>query len=78
MHLGYFTLVGEYLRVIYADVKNIEKIVMASLALHKYLKSDDVTYCPVGFTDQDNANSEVTAGQWRREILSACGTGKDF
>ena len=52
---------------------------MACLALRNYSKSDDnVTYCPVGFTDRDNANGEVTAGQWWREILSACGASKDF
>ena len=61
-----------FLSVIHAAVKNIEKIVMACLALHNYLKSDDnVAYCPVRFTDQDNVNGEVTAGHWRREILSA-------
>ena len=68
-----------FLSVIHVDVKNIEKIAMACLAVHNSLKSDDnVTYCPVGFRDQDNVNGEVTAGQWRREILSACGTSKDF
>ena len=34
-----------FLSVTHADAKNIEKIVMACLALHNYLKSDDnVTY----------------------------------
>ena len=57
--------------------KNIEKNIMACLALYYYLKSGD-NVCPVDFTDQDNANGEVTAGQEPREILSACGTSKNF
>ena len=59
-----------FLSVIHADVKNIAKIVMACLALHNYLKSDDnVTYCPVGFTDQDNATVK---------LLLDCGAAKFF
>ena len=39
---------------IHANVKNVENIVMASIAQHNYLKeTDNAMYCPTGYVDHE-------------------------
>lgn len=55
----------------YCDPKNAEKIVLATVALHNFIKSDEengALYCPPKFTDWEDENGEVRQGEWRYEV----------
>ena len=66
-----------FFTVIHGSVENIEKSVLACLALHNFLKSSDsAAYCPHGYADFENADGEITYGRWRKEIpVTSSGNG---
>ena len=50
-----------------ASVDNIEKYVLACIALHNYLRlTDNAMYCPQGFVDSENSSEEIKPGEWRK------------
>ena len=52
----------------YGNVQNVEKIVMASMALHNYLRmTDNASYCPNGYIDSEGSDGTVIPGFWRSE-----------
>ena len=51
--------------------ERIEKIVLATVALHNYLnQTDNVHYTLVGFIDSEGSPGEIIAGQWRKNITN--------
>ena len=53
---------------IHAKQENVEKIVLATIALHNYLRqTDNTSYCPAGFIDSERATGDIIPGYWRRE-----------
>jgi len=68
-----------FFTMINAKVENIEKDVMACIALHNFLKSTDNTnYCPLGYIDHEDGNGEVINGQWRKDISFATNTAQSI
>ena len=52
-----------------ATPEKVEKIILAAVALHNYLRqTDNANYTPVGFVDSENDSGEITEGQWRSKI----------
>ena len=46
-----------------ATPEKVEKIILAAVALHNYLRqTDDANYTPVGFADSENDSGEITEG----------------
>lgn len=46
--------------------ENIEKYVLACLALHNYLRvTDNANYCPASFVDSYDAIGKIKEGEWR-------------
>ena len=57
---------------IQAKPENVEKIVLATIALHNYLRqTDNTSYCPNGFIDCERSTSEIIPGHWRRDSTAA-------
>ena len=58
-----------FLTPIRGSVENVEKYVLACLALHNYLRqTNNASYTPSGFVDSENSDSTIHLGEWRREI----------
>ena len=56
-----------YCPPIIASVENTESYVLATLALHNYLRLTDIaTYTPKGFVDSEDSTGNVTVGKWRK------------
>ena len=52
-----------------ATPEKVEKIILAVVALHNFLRQiDNDNYTPVGFVDSENESGEITEGQWRSKI----------
>ena len=52
-----------------ATPEKVEKIILAAVALHNYLRqTDNANYTPVGFVDSENDSGEITEGQWHSKI----------
>lgn len=58
-----------------------DKIVMATICLHNYLKTINdqkpainQTYCPALFVDTELSNGNIVPGQWRQDETSAVGS----
>lgn len=52
----------------------VDKIVMASVCLHNFLKTENDAlptrhrlYCPPNFVDSESQNGDVVPGEWRNE-----------
>ena len=59
-------------KAILGSVENIEKIVMATMALHNYLRmTDNASYCPQGYVDSESSDGTIIPGFWRSESDSA-------
>ena len=51
---------------IHAKAENFENFVLACLSLHNYLRlTDNVSYCPSGFTDSYDDTGNLQEGKWR-------------
>lgn len=53
--------------------QNVSHIVLATVCLHNFIKTQEtsrplVQYCPLNFADTVSANGEISNGQWREEI----------
>ena len=56
-----------YRTPITASVENAESYVLATLALHNYLRlTDNATYTPKGFVDSEDSTGNVTVGKWHK------------
>ena len=56
-----------YCTPIIVSIENAESYVLATLALHNYLRLTDIaTYTPKGFVDSENSTGNVTAGKWHK------------
>ena len=56
-----------YCTPIIASVENAESYVLATLALHNYLRLTDIaTYTPKGFVDSEDSTGNITVGKWRK------------
>ena len=52
---------------IITSIENAESYVLATIALHNYLRlTDNAVYTPVGFVDSQASNGEIRPGEWRR------------
>ena len=52
-----------------ATPEKVEKIILATVALHNYLRqTDNATYTPNGFVDNESSSGELIDGSWRSEI----------
>ena len=57
-----------------AKTENIEKYVLACLALHNYLRvTDNTNYCPAGFIDSYDATGQMKEGEWRSLVAEIRG-----
>lgn len=56
-----------YLRPMQLQVETVKKIVLATCALHNFLRqtSSRQAYCPPGMMDMENTDGSVTDGSWR-------------
>ena len=63
---------GSFVEQFYkAKVETVQKIVLATIALHNYLRqTDTISYCPAGFVDSFDGSGSILPGEWRR-ITSA-------
>ena len=69
---------------IIASIENAESYVLATIALHNYLRvTDNAVYTPVSFVDSQASSGEKRPGEWRRNvhgvadissILNVCGS----
>ena len=69
---------------IIASTENAESYVLATIALHNYLRvTDNAVYTPVSFVDSQASSGEKRPGEWRRivddvagisSILNVCGS----
>ena len=51
--------------------EKVEKIVLACVALHNYLKlTDNANYTPTGFVDSESKSGEIIPGSWRKQVGS--------
>ena len=51
--------------------ERIEKIVLATIALHNYLnQTGNAHYTPAGFIDSQDSTGEIIAGQWRKNLTN--------
>ena len=51
--------------------ERIEKIVLATVALHNYLnQTGNAHYTPAGFIDSQDSTGEIIAGQWRKNVTN--------
>ena len=49
-----------------AKPERVEKIILAAIALHNYLrKTDNACYTPNGFVDSEDNSGNIVPGQWR-------------
>ncbi|KXJ27548.1 hypothetical protein AC249_AIPGENE7667 [Exaiptasia diaphana] len=56
-------------RPIKADVATVEKIVLACVCLHNYLRlTDNANYSPSGFIDYEDSNGNLKQGDWRKIV----------
>ena len=52
---------------IITSIENAESYVLATIALHNYLRlTDNAVYTPVGFVDLQASSGEIRPGEWRR------------
>ena len=60
-----------YRRFIRASVDNVETYILATLALHNYLRqTDNAGYCPSGFVDSEDSSGCIKEGEWRSQVTS--------
>ena len=56
-----------------AKPEKVEKIILAAVALHNYLRQTDNTrYTPQGFVDSEDNSGNIISGQWRGLIDGNC------
>ena len=56
-------------RPIRASVENVERFVLAAMALHNYLRqTNNASYTPNGFVDSENNNGSIRLGEWRNNV----------
>ena len=61
---------------IHAKPKNVEKVVLAAMALHNYLRqTDNASYCPQGYIDSSRATGDIVPGHWRNEVSASTNDG---
>ena len=57
-----------FLSTISLNPENTEKVVLASCALHNYLRTKSaLAYTPTGSVDSESADGTMHAGEWRKE-----------
>jgi hypothetical protein len=55
-------------KMIIGKRENVQRYVLATMALHNYLnQTDNAKYCPYGFVDCTSADGSIKEGSWRRE-----------
>ena len=58
-----------FLTPIRASVDNVEKYVLACLALHNYLRqTNNASYTPSGFIDSESSDGTIHLGEWRKQV----------
>ena len=61
---------------IQSKVETVQKIVQATIALHKYLRQTDTAcYCPAGFVDSFDDSGNILPGEWRQITSTDDGSG---
>lgn len=51
--------------------ENAEKIVLATIALHNFIKKNNQSsqlYCPPGYADSEDEHGNIIHGAWRNEV----------
>lgn len=66
-------------RPIRADVATVEKIVLACVCLHNYLRlTENASYAPKGFVDSEDNKGEIKSGDWRKITANDEGCFRSF
>ena len=66
-------------RPIRADVATVEKIVLACICLHNYLRlTENASYAPTGFVDSEDNNGVIRSGDWRKITANDDGCFRSF
>ena len=66
-------------RPIRANVTTVEKIVLACVCLHNYLRlTENACYSPNGFFDSEDSNGVIKAGDWRKIVANDEGAFRSF
>ena len=61
---------------IHAKLKNVEKVVLAAMALHNYLRqTDNASYCLQGYIDSDRAMGDIVPEHLRNEVSASTNDG---
>ena len=56
-------------RPIKATVENVERYLLAIIALHNYLRqTENASYCPTGFVDCESSSGIIKPGEWRSVV----------
>lgn len=52
--------------------ENAEKIVLATVALHNFIRINETTdtYCPANYVDWEDEHGNIHPGEWRKEVVS--------
>ena len=70
MHLEYWAVVLEFFLILMLlSSENTQKVALASSVLHNFLRSKSPSrYTPPQSLDREDANVNLTEGDWRTEI----------
>ena len=61
---------------IQAKIESVQKIVLAAVALHNYLRQTDcASYCPTGFVDSFDSSGNILPGEWRNVVSTDGSSG---
>ena len=55
------------------QLKMPKSYVLATIALHNYLRLTDIVYTPVGFVDSQALSGEIRPGEWCRIVDDVAG-----
>ena len=66
-------------RPIRAGIDTVEKIVLATVCLHNYLRlTDNTCYSPNGFIDSEDSRGNIRLGDWREIVHGEAGALEPF
>lgn len=67
-----------YRKPIRLDLEAVDKIILSTVCLHNFLKTQDEkhspverSYCPPNFVDTESVDGQITEGMWRNEQIPA-------
>ena len=68
-----------FLRRIRANVATVERIVLACVPVHNYLRlTDNACYSPNGFINSEDNQGDIRSGDWRKIVSNDVGAFRSF